>query len=104
MGQQQVRRFFADYNKINDFFTSEGEDFGAIASSEVTFTTDNRIKRLAIPIVASNSTKTSEWFTITLDEVILIHASNKTPLNLTDEERARLMHAESKDSKCHNLG
>lgn len=58
------------------FFAIEGTDFAALASSEVTFTAGNQIKCLAIPIMASNSTESGEWFTVTLDEIIVIHASN----------------------------
>lgn len=38
--------------------------------------------------MSSNSTESSEEFTVTLDEVILIHRSI---LNLSGEERARLI-------------
>ena len=69
----------------------EGTDFAAIASSEITFNADSRIKHLAIPIISSNSTESREWFIVTLDEVIFIHMNNKTNLNLSDQERARLI-------------
>ena len=88
MGQQQVRRFLKN-NKINDFYTSEGEDFGGIASSEVTFTAGNRINSVTITIIPNNSTESSEEFTITLDKIILLHRG--IMLNLSEEERARLV-------------
>ena len=72
-------------------FATEGTDFAAIPSPEVTFTAGNRIKQLTISIMSSNSTERREAFTVTLDEVTLTHASNKMPLNLSDQEQARLI-------------
>ena len=73
------------------YFAIEGTDFAAITSSEITFTAGNQIKRLAIPIISSNSTESSEGFTVSLDEVFLIHANNKTLLNLSGQELAHLI-------------
>ena len=73
------------------WYTTEGTDFVAIASMEVTFTTGNRIKSLATPVISTNSTESSEEFTVTLDEVILIHTNSRTTQNLSEEESARLI-------------
>ena len=70
-------------------YITEGEDFGAIASSEVTFTVGNRVNSVTIPIIPNNSTESSEEFTITLDKIILL--SRSIILNLSEEERFRLI-------------
>ena len=76
-----------DYN----FFAAEGTDFAAIASSQVLFTAGIRVNSLAIPIISSNSTESSEEFFVTLDEVVLIHTNNGSRVDLSDQERARLI-------------
>ena len=67
---------------------TEGTDFAAIASSQVPFAIGNS---LAIPIISSNSTESSEEFSVTLDEVVLIHTNNGTRVDLSDQERTRLI-------------
>ena len=69
----------------------EGRDFSALTSSQITFSAVNRVQRLAIPIIYTNSTEISEEFTVTLDEVILINTINRTTVNLSEEESARLI-------------
>ena len=73
------------------YYATEGTDFAALASLEVMFTAVNRVQRLAIPIISTNSTEGSEEFTVNLDEVILIHTNNRTTVNLSEEEGARLI-------------
>lgn len=70
-------------------YNTEGVDFTAIMSSQVTFTIGNQVESLVIPILSSNSTEINEEFTITLDEVILIHTNDST-LNISDCGTARL--------------
>ena len=90
MGQQKVSRLFTILMQLNDLqYATEGEDFGAIASSEVTFIAGNRVNSVIIPIIPNNSTESNEEFTITLDKVILLHGG--IMLNLSEEERARLI-------------
>ena len=69
----------------------EGTDFEALSSSEITFSSSSRINSLNVRIISGSSTEDSEQFTVTLDAVILTHASNGTILNLSKEERARLI-------------
>ena len=94
MEQQKV--CIANANNINIihssiFFYSEGTDFEELSSSEIAFTGSSRINSLSIPIISGSSTEDSEYFTVTLDTVILMHASNGTVLNLSEKERARLI-------------
>ena len=65
-------------------------DFGAITTSQVTFTASSRVESQVIPIIFSNSTESSEEFSITLDKVILMHTKNKSTPNLSNQERSRL--------------
>jgi hypothetical protein len=44
---------------------------------------------VTVPIIPSNSTESSEEFTVTLDKIILLHGS--IMLNLSEEERDRLI-------------
>ena len=62
-----------------------------MATSLVTFTASSRVKSQVIPIIFSNSTESSEEFSITLDNVILIHTKDKSMPNLSNQERARLI-------------
>ena len=66
-------------------------DFGAIATSQVTFTASSRVKSQAIPIIFSNSTESIEKFGVTLDKIILMHTKNKSTPNLSNQERTRLI-------------
>ena len=70
---------------------TDGRDFSAIASSQTNFTAGNQVRSLSIPIISTNSTESSEEFTITLDEVILIYTNNGTAVDLSEQERARLI-------------
>ena len=71
-------------------YDTEGADFAAV-SSQVPFTVSNQSNSLAIPIIFSNSTESSEEFSVTLDEVILIHTNDRIRVNLSNQERARLI-------------
>ena len=79
-----------NFEMLMIIFATEWADFAAV-SSQVLFTVSNQSNSLAIPIVFSNSTESSEEFYVTLDEVILIHTNNGTRVNLSDQERARLI-------------
>ena len=76
---------------IQHNFATEGADFASITSSQVTFSAGNRIKSLTIPITSTNSTEGSEEFTVTLDEVILIHTNDSSTLNISEEGRVHII-------------
>ena len=60
-------------------------------SSEITFTAVNQVKQLSIPIISTNSTESSEEFTVTLDKVMLVHSNTRITVNVSDQESARLI-------------
>ena len=82
---QLISKLFCD----DTYYTTEGDDFGAIDSSKVTFIVGNHVSSLIIPIISSNSTENSEEFTVTLDKVNLLNRS--IMLNLSEDERARII-------------
>ena len=93
MEQQKVYISNADKSNYTllKFSHSDGTDFIALSSSAITFASSSRIDSLNILIISGSSTEDSEVFTVTLDAVILTHAGNDTILNLSEEERARLI-------------
>ena len=68
-----------------------GADYTPVVAQVVSFTNSNRNEVLIIPILSDTFTEYNETFSAMLDSVFLATQANGQPLDLSNQERARLI-------------
>lgn len=69
---------------LSQHLLAETTDFEPIVSLQVTFTGGSRVNGQIIPIISSSSTEVHEYFTVSLDDVMLLTSRTSRSLHFSN--------------------
>ena len=76
---------------FHDIGSGDEADYSQVVAQALSFTNSDRNQDLSIDIVSDSFIEYSETFSAVLDSVFLATQANGQPLDLSDQERARLI-------------